>query len=85
VLDGRLCIFDADRREHVLDVGDTATIPGGEPHVVTNPLDRPATGLDIFVPGRSFDFWLNRKRAGQDSSGDTADGDTSGGIAGSRD
>jgi hypothetical protein len=30
--------------------------------VVTNVMDEPSVGLDIFIPGRSFDFWLQRKR-----------------------
>jgi hypothetical protein len=30
--------------------------------VIKNPLDRECTGIDIFVPGRDFDFWLKRKR-----------------------
>lgn len=60
VLEGKLSIFTETDGEQVLSVGDAAYIPGGEVHVVTNPLDRPSTGIDIFVPGRSFDFWLKR-------------------------
>lgn len=60
VLKGKLAVkTDADG-EQVLDEGDAVFIPGDEPHVVTNPLDTPSVGLDIFVPGRSFDFWLKR-------------------------
>jgi quercetin dioxygenase-like cupin family protein len=47
----------------VLEEGDAAYIPGNEPHVVKNPLDKPSMGLDIFVPGRAFDFWLKRKQS----------------------
>ena len=60
VLKGKLSIT-TDSYQETLDEGDTVYIPGNEPHVVTNPLDEPSIGLDIFVPGRSFDFWLKRK------------------------
>ena len=61
VLEGRLAIVTDKDGEQELGVGDAAYIPGGEPHVVKNPLESPSTGIDIFVPGRSFDFWRNRK------------------------
>lgn len=61
VLKGKLTIFTDNDGVKELAEGDAAYIPGGEPHVVSNPLDRPSSGLDIFVPGRSFDFWLKRK------------------------
>jgi quercetin dioxygenase-like cupin family protein len=61
VLEGSLSILTEIDGEKVLFKGDTAYIPGGETHVVKNPLDEPSIGLDIFVPGRSFDFWLKRK------------------------
>ncbi len=64
VLQGKLSIFTERDGEQELGEGDAAYIPGGEPHVVTNPLDRPSAGIDIFVPGRSFDFWLKRKARG---------------------
>jgi len=63
VLRGKLAIATDADGEQVLDEGDAVYIPGDEPHVVTNPLDVPSVGLDIFVPGRSFDFWLQRKKA----------------------
>ena len=66
VLQGRLTII-TDDEEASLDEGDAVYIPGNEPHIVKNPLDEVSTGLDIFVPGRSFDFWLRRK-GGTDSS-----------------
>jgi quercetin dioxygenase-like cupin family protein len=61
VLKGRMSITTDADGEQVLDEGDTACIPGDEPHVVTNMLDEASVGLDIFVPGRSFDFWLKRE------------------------
>lgn len=60
VLKGKLAII-TDKHQETLDEGDAVYIPGSEPHVVKNPLDEPSVGLDIFVPGRSFDFWLKRK------------------------
>jgi len=61
VLKGKLTLITEDREE-TLSEGDAVYIPGGEPHVVKNPLDEVSVGLDIFVPGRSFDFWLKRTR-----------------------
>ena len=60
VLKGKIAIKTEAGEEAVLAEGDTAYIPGGEPHIVTNVLDVTSIGLDIFVPGRSFDFWLKR-------------------------
>jgi quercetin dioxygenase-like cupin family protein len=62
VLKGKIVIQTGNGDEQELCEGDTAYIPGGETHVITNPLDETSIGLDIFVPGRSFDFWLKRKR-----------------------
>jgi quercetin dioxygenase-like cupin family protein len=60
VLKGKLAVI-TDKQHETLSEGDAVYIPGNEPHVVKNPLDEPSVGLDIFVPGRSFDFWLKRK------------------------
>jgi len=64
VLEGKLAII-TDDDEQVLDQGDAVYIPGDEPHIVKNPLDTVSVGLDIFVPGRSFDFWKKRREAKQ--------------------
>ena len=61
VLEGKLVIITEKDGEQELGVGDAAYIPGDEMHVVRNPLDVPSKGIDIFVPGRSFDFWSKRK------------------------
>jgi len=61
VLQGTLVIRTDEEGEVELREGDAAFIPGGQPHVVVNPLGRPAAGLDLFVPGRSFDFWKRRR------------------------
>ena len=60
-LNRNLLIITDNDGEQELSEGDAAYIPGGEPHIVANPLDELSIGLDIFVPGRSFDFWLKRK------------------------
>ena len=61
VLTGKLTIT-TDTETETLAEGDCVYLPGHEPHAVINPLDVPSTGLDIFVPGRSFDFWLKRMK-----------------------
>ena len=63
VLEGRLSVTTEEDGEVSAGAGDAVYIPGSQPHVVRNLLDRPSSGLDIFVPGRSFDFWLKRKQA----------------------
>jgi quercetin dioxygenase-like cupin family protein len=60
VLKGQLAIVTDEDGEVVLDEGDAVYIPGDQPHIVKNTLDEPSVGMDIFVPGRSFDFWLKR-------------------------
>lgn len=60
VIEGKITVT-TDRDEQTLGAGDAVYIPGNESHIVTNPLDSPTVGLDIFIPGRSFDFWLRRK------------------------
>lgn len=63
VLKGKLAVVSDGSEEQVVEEGDAVYIPGNEPHVVKNLLDEPSIGLDIFVPGRSFDFWLKRKES----------------------
>jgi len=60
VLEGKINVA-TDQQDLSVGEGDAIYIEGDVPHVVTNPLETPAVGLDIFVPGRSFDFWLKRK------------------------
>ena len=62
VLKGQLKIVTDEDGEVILDEGDAVYLPGDQYHIVTNALDEPSVGLDIFVPGRSFDFWLKRHR-----------------------
>ena len=59
VLKGKIAVT-GESESCELGEGDTIYIPGDEEHVVSNLLDTVSIGLDIFVPGRSFDFWLNK-------------------------
>jgi len=61
VMEGQLVAITDEDGQQILDRGDTVYIPGNQPHIVKNMLDEVSVGLDVFVPGRSFDFWLNRK------------------------
>jgi quercetin dioxygenase-like cupin family protein len=61
VLRGALEIITDEEGKQLLNQGDAVYIPGNQPHIVKNALDEPSVGLDIFVPGRDFDFWLKRK------------------------
>jgi len=61
VLKGRMAVITEEEGEQIVEQGDAAYIPGNQPHVVKNLLNEVSVGLDIFVPGRSFDFWLKRK------------------------
>jgi quercetin dioxygenase-like cupin family protein len=60
VLKGKM-ILTTDDESQELNEGDAAYIPPNEPHGLKNALTEPSIGVDIFVPGRSFDFWLKRK------------------------
>lgn len=59
VMKGEIIIKTKDKSV-LLKENDTAFIESDETHTVINPNDEIAIGLDIFVPGRSFNFWKNR-------------------------
>jgi mannose-6-phosphate isomerase-like protein (cupin superfamily) len=61
VLEGELEVTDAQGHDYYLEKNDTIYIDADEPHVVRNPGTSEAKGLDIFIPGRSFDFWRQRQ------------------------
>ena len=61
VLKGKLSVWTEKDGEVVLNELDTVYFEENEEHIVTNPLDENSVGIDIFVPGRSFDFWLKKK------------------------
>lgn len=59
VIQGEIIIKTENDEQRLLR-GDCVHIPKNEVHTVINPLNDVSIGLDIFIPGRSFDFWLNR-------------------------
>ncbi|WP_101297001.1 cupin domain-containing protein [Halegenticoccus soli] len=60
VLEGELTIYTEDD-EVTLGRYDSVWLDGDEPHRVENTGDERAVGLDVFAPGRSFDFWTDRE------------------------
>jgi len=60
VLDGELTIHTEDDSE-TLETYDSVWLDPWESHRVENEGDETAVGLDIFVPGRSFEFWTDRE------------------------
>lgn len=61
VIKGKMVVTSSTGQEAVLEEGDAAFFSAHEPHMVRNFLDEPSIGIDIFHPGRSFDFWLQRE------------------------
>jgi quercetin dioxygenase-like cupin family protein len=62
VFKGTMSVINEKGESYTLNKGDAIYIPENESHVVKNDLDQPSIGIDIFIPGRSFDFWLKRKQ-----------------------
>ncbi|MFB6106645.1 MAG: cupin domain-containing protein [Halobacteriaceae archaeon] len=60
VLEGELTIYTEDD-EVTLYENDSAHLEGDEAHRVENTGEERAVGIDVFAPGRSFDFWLDRE------------------------
>ncbi|MFB6179184.1 MAG: cupin domain-containing protein [Halorientalis sp.] len=60
VLSGELTVYTEDE-EARLGQYDSVWLDPWESHRVENTGDTTAVGLDIFTPGRSFDFWTDRK------------------------
>lgn len=59
-LDGELTVhFGAE--SVTLEPYDSVLIESNETHAVENTGDERAVGLDVFAPGRSFDFWTDRR------------------------
>ncbi|MGC8502501.1 cupin domain-containing protein [Desulfurella sp.] len=59
VLKGKMSI-KTQNSEVILSQNDCVFIEPNEIHTVTNVLSEISIGLDIFVPGRDFNFWLNK-------------------------
>lgn len=59
-LGGELSIA-TEEEEVVLNEFDSVLLESEETHRVENTGDELAVGLDVFAPGRSFDFWTDRE------------------------
>ncbi|WP_136716601.1 cupin domain-containing protein [Halorientalis salina] len=59
VLDGELTIYTEDDEARLRQY-DSVWLDPWESHRVENTGDTTAVGLDVFTPGRSFDFWTDR-------------------------
>ena len=44
-----------------LEQYDSVHLDGWESHRVENVSEERAVGLDVFAPGRGFDFWTDRE------------------------
>jgi quercetin dioxygenase-like cupin family protein len=60
VLEGELVVHTEDDSA-TLGEYDSVHLDAWESHRVANETDEHAIGLDVFSPGRSFDFWLDRE------------------------
>jgi len=61
VLEGELALHSEDGSSTTLQQYDSAWLESWETHAVENTGDEMAVGLDVFAPGRSFDFWTDRE------------------------
>jgi quercetin dioxygenase-like cupin family protein len=59
-LGGELTV-ETENDRVTLERYDSVLLNAGEPHRVENTGDDRAVGLDVFAPGRSFDFWTDRE------------------------
>jgi len=62
VIKGKMKIFSEGKSEIILKEGDAVYFSGSEKHAIKNCSKKKSVGIDIFVPGRSFDFWTKRKK-----------------------
>jgi quercetin dioxygenase-like cupin family protein len=58
-LQGELTV-ETESASVTLGPHDSVHLDAWESHRVVNTGDEPAVGLDVFAPGRSFDFWTDR-------------------------
>ena len=61
VIKGKMKVRNNTGNESILGSGDAVYFAPNEKHSIENMLEEPSTGIDIFVPGRSFDFWKKKK------------------------
>jgi quercetin dioxygenase-like cupin family protein len=59
-LEGELTVHTEDGTV-TLSEYDSVWLDAWESHCVENAGDERAVGLDVFAPGRSFDFWTDRE------------------------
>lgn len=59
-LEGELTVHTEDDSV-TLEKNDSVWLESWETHAVENTGDERAVGLDVFAPGRSFDFWTDRE------------------------
>ena len=59
-LEGELTVITEDDSV-TLQKNDSVLLEANEPHRVENESDERAVGLDVFAPGRDFDFWTDRE------------------------
>jgi quercetin dioxygenase-like cupin family protein len=62
VIKGMMRVRNDEGNESLLLPGDAVYFASNESHAIENALDEESVGIDIFTPGRSFDFWLKRSR-----------------------
>ena len=62
VISGRMKVVNDKGESAILEPGDAAYFKSSEPHAIENINETESVGVDIFVPGRSFDFWLKRTK-----------------------
>lgn len=58
-LAGELTLYTEDEQV-TLGPYDSVRLDAWEAHRVANESDKRAVGLDVFAPGRGFDFWTDR-------------------------
>lgn len=59
VFEGELTVETEAGDEYTLEEYDSVYLEPNEPHRIINTGDTSAAGVDVFAPGRSFDFWLD--------------------------
>jgi quercetin dioxygenase-like cupin family protein len=60
VIKGEMKVRNGDGEEALLGPGDTAYFASYELHTIENSMNEQSIGIDIFIPGRTFDFWLKK-------------------------
>jgi len=60
VLEGEITVFTEDDKA-TLGPFDSAWLDSWERHRVENTGDERAVAIDVFAPGRGFDFWTDRE------------------------